>query len=160
MAIRDTVAPPYFNRLGIAMAMRTYRAYRELLVSSRWQKLSARGAHPQRLLWASTGSKDAATRDTFYVEALIAPGTINTVPEKTLLAFADHGRVGPVLPEDGGYAEEVLDELRREGVNDEVLAVRLQRVGVNNFTESWRLLMQRIQNKSLLPRMSTNALVA
>ena len=84
--------PDLRNRLGIAIARRTYKAYRELLASPRWQRLAAAGAHPQRLLWASTGTKDPAAPDTLYVEALAAPDTVNTMPEKTLLAFADHGR--------------------------------------------------------------------
>ena len=93
------------NRLGIAIAKRTYKAYRELLASPRWQKLAAAGARPQRLLWASTGTKDPDASDTLYVEALAAPDTINTMPEKTLLAFADHGESNGAMPADGGDAE-------------------------------------------------------
>ncbi len=147
-AVKDDVAPPLQNRLGIAMAMRTYQAYRELLASARWQKLAAAGARPQRLLWASTGGKDPAVRDTLYIEALAAPGTINTIPEKTLLAFADHGLVGSPLPADGGYADAVIDEFRREGIDDEALAARLQREGVDAFAKSWHQLMLRIREKS------------
>ena len=106
---------------------------------------------PQRLLWASTGTKDPAAPDTLYVEALAAPDTINTIPDKALLAFADHGKVGAPLPADGGYAEAVLEEFRREGVDDEALAARLQREGVEAFTASWSALMLRIGEKSLQP---------
>src|SRR6266581_1216257 len=93
VAIKDQVAPRFHNRLGIAIAMRTYKAYREMLASPRWQKLAKAGGHPQRLLWASTGTKDPAAPDTLYIEAFAAPDTINTMPDKTLLAFADHGQV-------------------------------------------------------------------
>ena len=148
-AVKEKVAPQFHNRLGIAIAMRTYKAYRELLASKRWQKLAAAGARPQRLLWASTGTKDAAAPDTLYVEALAATDTINTIPEKTLHAFADHGHVGAALPADGGYADAVLEEFRREGVDDEVLAARLQREGVEAFAKSWGGLMARINEKSV-----------
>ena len=122
-----------------------------IFASDRWHKLAAAGARPQRLLWASTGSKDPAAPDTFYVEALAAPGTINTIPEKTLLAFGDHGKLGASLPADGGFAEAVLEEFRREGVDDEALAARLQREGVQAFANSWSGLMARIQEKSSQP---------
>jgi len=125
--------PALHNRLGIAIAMRTYKAYRDLLASPRWLALAEAGAKPQRLLWASTGTKDPAARDTLYVEALAAPDTVNTIPEKTLLAFAEHGRVGAVLPIDGGYAEAVIEEFRREGVDIDALAARLQREGAEAF---------------------------
>jgi transaldolase len=137
------------NRLGIAVAQRTYRAYRELLASPRWQGLAQAGARPQRLLWASTGTKDPAAPDTLYVEALAAPDTVDTIPEKTLQAFADHGKVGPVLPADGGDAEAVLDAFRRAGVDDEALAARLQREGAEAFASSWEALLARIREKSV-----------
>jgi transaldolase len=148
VAVREEISPQYHNRLGIAMAMRTYKAYRELLASARWQKLARAGAHPQRLLWASTGTKDPAAPDTLYVQALAAPDTIDTIPEKTLLAYADHGRAGAALPADGGYAEAVLEEFRREGVDDEALAARLQREGADAFAKSWSALLSRIGEKS------------
>ena len=91
VAVNEEISPPFHNRLGIAIAMRTYKAYRNLLKSERWQRCARAGARPQRLLWASTGSKDPTGADTLYVEALAAPDTITTIPEKTLLAFADHG---------------------------------------------------------------------
>lgn len=146
-AVRDDVAPTFHNRLGIAIAMRTYKAYRDLLASPRWLKLANAGALSQRLLWASTGTKDPAAPDTLYVQALAAPDTINTIPEKTLLAFADHGKVGVGLPADGGYAEAVLEEFRREGIDDEALAARLQREGADAFAASWQVLLSRIEEK-------------
>jgi transaldolase len=147
--VREDISPQYHNRLGIAIAMRTYKAYCDLLLSDRWKNLAAAGAKPQRLLWASTGTKDPAAPDTLYVEALAAAHTINTVPEKTLLAFADHGKVDGPLPVDGGYAEAVLDEFRREGIDDDALAARLQREGVEAFGKSWSDLLARIREKSV-----------
>ena len=148
VAVKEEISPEYHNRLGIAIAMRTYKAYRDLLASARWQKLAKAGAHPQRLLWASTGTKDPAAPDTLYVEALAAPDTIDTIPDKTLLAYADHGKLGKPLPVDGGYAEAVLEEFRREGVDDDALAARLQREGADAFTKSWNALLARIREKS------------
>ena len=147
VGVKQEVASPFHNRLGIAIAMRTYKAYGELLASQRWQRLAAAGARPQRLLWASTGTKDPAASDTLYVQALAAPDTINTLPEKTLLAFADHGHVEHVLPLDGGYAEDVIEEFHREGVDDDALAARLQREGVDAFATSWHALLTRIREK-------------
>ncbi|HQW21323.1 MAG TPA: transaldolase [Rhodocyclaceae bacterium] len=149
VAVREEISPQYHNRLGIAIAMRTYKAYRDLLASARWQKLAQAGAHPQRLLWASTGTKDPAASDTLYIDALMAPDTINTLPEKTLFAFAEHGKINAMLPVDGGYAEAVIEEFRREDVDDEVLAVRLQHEGVDAFVKSWSALLSRIEEKSL-----------
>ena len=148
VGVKEEISSPFHNRLGIAMAMRTYRTHRELLASERWQKLAAAGARPQRLLWASTGTKDAAEPDTLYVQALVAPDTIDTLPEKTLLAFTDHGRVGAAMPADGGYADAVLEEFRREGVDDDALAQRLQREGVDAFATSWHAMLSRIAEKS------------
>ncbi len=138
------------NHLGIAIAMRTYKAYRDLLASKRWRKLANSGALPQRLLWASTGTKDPAALDVLYIEALAAPDTINTIPEKTLLAFAEHGKVKNILPVDEGYAEEVLAEFTREGINDEALAADLQIDGTESFAKSWRDLLACIASKSAL----------
>ena len=148
VAVKDAVSPALRNRLGIAIAMQTYQAYRELLVSSRWQKLADAGSRPQRMLWASTGTKDPAAPDTLYIEALAAPDTINTIPEKTLHAFADHGKLGAAMPVDGGDAEAVLDAFRREGVDDEALAARLQVEGAEAFSRSWRALLSSLQSKS------------
>ena len=147
VAVTQDVAPHLHNRLGIAIAMRTYKAYCDLLQSDRWKRLAAAGAQPQRLLWASTGTKDPTVPDTLYVQALAAPGTINTLPEKTLLAFADHGEVHQALPTDGGYAEVVIEEFIREGVDVDALAERLQREGVATFATSWRDLMAVIGEK-------------
>jgi len=147
-AVKDKVRFEYHNRLGIAVAMRTYKAYRDLLASERWRKLAASGAMPQRLLWASTGTKDPAASDVLYIEALAAPDTINTIPEKTLLAFAEHGKVKNVLPADGGDAEAVLADFTRDGVDDKAIAARLQREGTEAFAKSWSDLMSRIASKS------------
>jgi transaldolase len=147
VAVQEQTSLPFHNRLGIAIAMRTYEAHCELLRSERWQRLAAAGAQAQRLLWASTGTKDPAAPDTLYVQALAAPGTINTLPEKTLLAFADHGKVGAPLHADGGYAEVVIEEFHREGIDDEALAAQLQREGVDAFASSWHVLLTRIREK-------------
>ncbi len=150
VAVKGELPPRYHNRLGIAIAMRTYKAYRDLLASARWQKLAKAGAHPQRLLWASTGTKDPAAPDTLYIEALAAPDTINTIPEKTLQAFADHGKVGAAVPVGGGNAEEVIEEFRGQGIDDEALATRLQREGADAFVKSWKALLSRIGEKRSL----------
>ena len=145
--IQETVAAQYRNRLGIAVAMRTYKAYRDLLASGRWRQLAAAGAQPQRLLWASTGTKDPAVPEALYVEALAAPGTVDTMPEKTLKAFAAQGHVGAPMPVDGGYAEPLLDEFRREGVDIDALAARLQKDGAEAFAKSWRGLINGLDEK-------------
>jgi transaldolase len=142
VAVAKQLPPALRNRLGLAIARRTYKVYRELLASPRWLRLAAAGARPQRLLFASTGTKDPAARDTLYVDALAAPDTINTLPEKTLEAFADHGRVSGVLPTDGGDAESVIAECRRAGVDDAALAARLQQEGAAAFTASWKDLLE------------------
>lgn len=147
VAIKDKVSDVLRNRLGIAIAMRTYKAYRDLRASKRWQKLADAGARPQRLLWASTGTKDPAASDTLYLEALAAPDTINTIPEKTLLAFAEHGKVKAALPLDGGGAEALLTEFARARVDNAALAANLQREGTAAFAKSWRDLMDRITAK-------------
>jgi len=153
VAVKQEVDPPFHNRLGIAIAMRTYKAHCDLLASERWQRLAAAGARAQRLLWASTGTKDPAAPDTLYVQALAAPGTIITLPEKTLLAFADHGKVERPMPADGCYAEAVIEEFRREGVDDDALAARLQREGVDVFATSWHALLTRIREKCKSPQV-------
>ena len=150
VAVKDRVAKPLRNRLGIAIAKQTYRAYRELLASSRWKRLLAAGARPQRLLWASTGTKDPDASETLYVEALAAPDTVNTMPEKTLLAFADHGRTATALPDDGGDAETVLANFARAGVDATALASDLQQEGTVSFASSWNDLMDCIASKSAL----------
>ncbi|HYM47982.1 MAG TPA: transaldolase [Burkholderiaceae bacterium] len=147
-AVSDKVPAPLRNRLGIAVAAQTYRAYRELLASSRWRKLADAGAQPQRLLWGSTGTKDPNASDTLYVEALAAPDTINTLPEKTLRAFADHGQLDGAMAEDGGDAEAVLKEFAQAGIDVDALAMQLQREGAQSFAKSWKALLQRIADKS------------
>jgi transaldolase len=148
VAVRDNVPKAFRNRLGIAIAKRTYKVYCDLLASPRWQKLAAAGARPQRLLWASTSTKDPDASDSLYVEALAAPDTINTIPEKTLLAFADHGHVKGALPVEGGDAEEVLAEFTQIGVDHTALAAQLQSEGTETFDKSWRDLMDCIAAKS------------
>ena len=135
------------NRLGIAIAGLTYRAHRALLAAPRWQALAAAGAAPQRLLWASTGSKETTMSDTLYVSALAAPDTINTLPEKTLRAFADHGRVDEAMPADGGEADAILAEIALIGLDIDALAARLQHEGVESFATSWRRLLQRVADQ-------------
>jgi transaldolase len=147
-AIKDQTPQVLHNRLGIAIANRVYKCYRELLASPRWQKLVEAGARPQRLLWGSTGSKDPDASDTLYIEALVAPDTINTMPDKTLLAFAEHGEVKTTMPSDGGDAEAVLAAFARVNVDDVVLAAKLQREGVQSFAESWNELMDCIAAKN------------
>ena len=147
VAVKDTVPPALRNRLGIAISQIAYREYRRLLAAPGWRALAAAGARPQRLLWASTGTKDPDASDTLYVEALAAPDTIDTIPEKTLAAFADHGRVNGVLPLDGGDAEAVLGEFTRAGVDDAALAARLQVEGAASFTKSWKDLLDRVATK-------------
>jgi transaldolase len=147
-AIADTAPPALRNGLGIAVGKQAYRAYRELLASARWKALEAAGAKPQRLLWASTGTKDPAAPDTLYVEALAAPDTIDTIPEKTLRAFADHGRVDGVMAVDGGDAEQALQRYADAGIDTEALATRLQQEGAASFVKSWQQLLQRIDDKA------------
>jgi transaldolase len=148
-AVNATVPAELRNRLGIAVAARTYRAYRELLASPRWEKLAAAGARSQRLLWASTGTKDPKASETLYIEALAAPDTIATIPEKTLRAFAERGQLKGVLPADGGDAEAVLARFRSAGVDVDRVATELQHEGVQAFTKSWSELMERIASKSV-----------
>ena len=147
-AVMGKVPEELQNRLGIAIAKRTYKAYRDLLASPRWQKLARAGAQPQRLLWASTGTKDPKASDVLYISALAAPDTINTMPEETLLAFADHGKVNDVLPVDGGDAEEILARFAKAGVDNAALATQLQREGALSFDKSWKELMDTIASKS------------
>ena len=147
-AVMGKVPKELQDRLGIAIAKRTYKAYRDLLASPRWQKAAGAGALPQRLLWASTGTKDPKASDVLYIKALAAPDTINTIPEKTLLAFADHGALGDLLPEDGGDAESVIAAFAKAGVDHEQLAADLQSEGAVSFVESWKDLLTCIEAKS------------
>jgi transaldolase len=147
-AVQDKVPAALRGRLGIAIAGRTYRAYRELLNSPRSRDLAAAGARPQRLLWASTGTKDPQASDVLYIEALAAPDTINTIPDTTLLAFADHGEVRGTMAEDGGHAESVLAEFEQAEVDVAALAADLQREGAEAFVKSWNGLLECIAAKS------------
>jgi transaldolase len=146
-AVAEKIPDDLRDRLGIAVAKLAYKAYRELLDSDRWLRLANAGARPQRLLWASTGTKDPEARDVFYVEALAAPLTINTIPDKTLMAFADHGTVGALMPADGGDAEQVLAEFASVGIDRVALAEELQRDGADAFDESWKSLLATIESK-------------
>ena len=136
------------GRLGIAIAKRTYKAYRELLDSPRWQRVYNAGARPQRLLWASTGTKDPEASDVLYAKALAAPFTVNTMPEQTLKALADHGELGDILPADGGDCEEVLAEFAKAGVDIDALATRLQHEGAASFDKCCYELMTVSASKS------------
>jgi len=136
------------DRLGIAVAQQTYKAYRGLLDSPRWQRLANAGARLQRLLWASTGTKDPKASDVIYAKALAAPFTVNTMPEATLKALADHGELGPILPAHGGDSEEVVSRFSRAGIDVRVLAARLQDEGARSFVKSWEELLECIASKS------------
>ncbi len=147
-AVADRVPRELRNRLGIAIAMRTYRAHCELLAGTRWRALAAAGAVKQRLLWASTGSKDPQAPPDMYISALAAPDTIDTMPEKTLLSFAAQGQINSVMPPDGGDAETVLQRFAGAGIDVDALASRLQTEGASSFVRSWTELMQSIADKS------------
>jgi transaldolase len=136
------------NRLGIAVAMRTYQAYRSVLDSPRWQRVFNAGARPQRLLWASTGTKDPKASDILYVKALAAPFTVNTMPEATLKALAEHTELGSILPADGGDCEEVLAQFAKAGIDIDALATQLQDEGAKTFVKSWNELMEVIESRS------------
>ena len=136
------------NQLGNAMAGRIYAAVRTLQASPRWQRAQNAGARPQRLLWASTGTKDPEASDLLYVKALASPYTVNTMPEKTLLAFVDHGVVGSPLTTDGREAEEVIASHSRAGVNIDAVAVQLQDAGAKSFVKSWNALLERLVEKT------------
>jgi transaldolase len=147
-AVAGKVPQELQNRLGIAIAMRTYRAHCELTAGKRWRDLAAAGARKQRMLWASTGTKDPKASPTLYIDALAAPDTINTMPEKTLLAFAAQGQIQSVMPTDGGDAEAVLARFTAAGIDLDALARKLQVEGAQSFVKSWTELMQSITEKS------------
>ena len=147
-AVKDRVPQALRNQLGIAIAKRTYKAYRALLGSPRWQRVFNAGARPQRLLWASTGTKDPGASDVLYIKALAAPFTVNTMPEGTLKALADHGALGGILTADGGDGEEVLARFASAGIDVDALASQLQDEGAKSFVSSWRDLMDVIAGKS------------
>ena len=134
-AVAARVPESLRSRLGIAMAGRVYKAYRDLLDSPRWQRSFNAGARPQRLLWASTGTKDPKASDVLYIKALAAPFTVNTMPEATLKALADHGEIGPMLPADGGDCEDVLAQFAEAGIDLDALAAQLQDEGAKSFVK-------------------------
>ncbi len=148
-AIAATAPDALKNRLGIAIGQRCYKAYRELLASAQWQRAMNAGARPQRLLWASTGTKDPKASDTLYIKALASPFTVNTMPEGTLKAMADHGEIGALLlPADGGDCEATLAKFAEAGIDIDALAARLQDEGAKSFVKSWKELMSVIESKS------------
>lgn len=154
VAIMEKAPEPLRDRLGIAIAMRTYKAYRELLATPRWQRALNFGARPQRLLWASTGTKNPKAPDVLYVKALAAPLTVNTMPDSTLKAFADHGEIRAAMPADGGDCEEVLTRFAKAGIDADALAAKLQEEGAKSFVKSWNDLMTVIDSKSAALRKS------
>jgi transaldolase len=147
-AVAGKVPPELTNHLGIAVGASAYKAYRELMASPRWQRVFNAGARPQRLLMASTGTKDPKASDILYVKALAAPLTVNTMPEATLKAFADHGELGPALSPDGGNSAAVLAQFATAGIDVGALAARLQEEGAASFVKSWNELMAVITSKS------------
>jgi len=154
VAVAGKVPTELNNQLGIAIARRIYKSYHELLSTPHWQRVYNYGARPQRLLWASTGTKDPKAPDVLYVESLAAPFTVNTMPEATLKAFADHGQTGHRMPADGGDCEHVLAEFTKAGVDLDALATQLQSEGAKAFTKSWNDLMDVIASKAEALRMA------
>ena len=149
VAVAGKVPAELVNRLGIAIAQRAYKAYCELLDLARFQRAANSGARAQRLLWASTGTKDPKASDSLYVKALAAPFTVNTMPEATLLAYGDHGEIGATLTPDGGDCEAVLAKFAKAGVDIDALAAQLQDEGAASFVKSWEALMVRIDDKRI-----------
>jgi transaldolase len=147
VAVTGKVPDALRDKLGIAVANRTYRAYRDLLGSPRWQRVYNAGARPQRLLWASTGTKDPKASDVLYIKALAAPFTVNTMPEGTLKALADHGEISEIMSADGGQCEAILDQFAKAGINVDALAAQLQEEGAKSFVASWNELMGVIESK-------------
>jgi len=148
VAVAGKVPQALNNQLGIAVSKRAYKAYLGLLSSPRWMRAYNAGARPQRLLWASTGTKDPKASDVLYVQALAAPFTVNTIPEATLKAIADHGAVGATMPIDGGDSDEVLARFAAAGIDVHALAAQLQDEGAKLFVKSWADLMGVITSKS------------
>jgi transaldolase len=148
-AVAGKVPEALNNWLGIAIAGRIYKAYLDQLISPRWRRVFNAGARPQRLLWASTGTKDPKASDTLYIKTLAAPFTVNTMPEATLKALADHGELGPIMATDGGDCEKVLAQFAQAGINVDTLAARLQDEGAKSFVKSWNDLMSVIDSKSI-----------
>jgi transaldolase len=159
-AVASKVPAELLNQLGIAIAKSTYKASSALLGSARWQRIYNLGGRPQRLLWASTGTKDPKASDILYVKALAAPFTVNTMPEGTLKALATHTDLGELLPTDGGNSEEVLGQFAKAGVEIDALAVQLQSEGAESFVKSWNDLMQVISSKTASLKAPTGRLSA
>jgi transaldolase len=147
-AVMDKVPESLRDKLGIAVAYQAYRDYRAMLASDRWQRLASMGARPQRLLFASTSTKDPRASDTLYIGGLAAPNTVNTMPDKTLLAFADHGKLDGVLSPDGGDCEDVLAAYEKAGISIAALAAQLQKEGAASFVSSWQDLLKSIDTKT------------
>jgi transaldolase len=148
-AVAGKVPETLANRLGIAIGQSCYKAYCDLIASPRCKRALNAGARAQRLLLASTGTKDPKASDILYIRSLAAPYTVNTMPEGTLKAFADHGEVGAAMPADGGDCETVLEQFAKAGVDIDALAARLQDEGAASFANSWNELMGVIASKSL-----------
>jgi transaldolase len=148
VAVEKKVPAELNNKLGIAIAQRAYKAYLTLLNSPHWQRVYNEGARPQRLLWASTGTKDPKASATLYIDALTAPFTVNTMPEATLKAFSEHTDVGAAMSADGGDCEQVLAQFTKAGINIDTLAAQLQEEGAKSFVKSWNDLLEVIKSKS------------
>jgi transaldolase len=147
-AVASKVTAELLNTYGIAVSQPTYRAYRDLLASDRWQRLENLGARPQRLLWASTGTKDPNASDILYIKALAAPNTVNTMPEPTLLAFADHGELGENMSPTGNTGDDTVARFEAIGIHLDDVAKTLQSEGAESFVASWSSMLSRIQVKS------------
>src|ERR1019366_2370418 len=148
VAVADKAPEALHNQLGIAVASGIYKAYLDLLSNPRWQRAYNAGARPQRLLWASTGTKDPKASDTLYIKTLAAPFTVNTMPEGTLKGFADHGEIGPIMAPEVGDGEKVLDQFAKAGIDVDALGAQLQEEGAESFVKSWNDLMECIASKS------------
>jgi transaldolase len=148
VAVASSVPEALINRLGIAVAGRIYKSYVDLAANARWRRAYNAGARPQRLLWASTGTKDPHASDTLYIQALASPFTVNTMPEETLISLADHGEIGAIMAANGGDCEEILGRFAKAGVTVDSLAARLQDEGAKSFTKSWNDLINVIESKS------------
>jgi transaldolase len=148
VAVQDQVPPQLRDRLAVAIGLQVYRAYRELMDSDRWQRLQNAGARMQRLLWASTSTKDPKAPDDLYLQCLGAPFTVTTVPEATLRAFHDHGHVGTPMPADGGDSDATLADFTGAGVDPDALAAKLQSDGATSFVDSWNDLIAHIDEQS------------
>jgi len=146
-AVMNKVPDALRDRLGIAIANRTYKAARGLLTSPRWERAYGAGAVPQRVLWASTGTKDPKASDVLYIKALAAPFTVNTMPEETLKALADHGELSTIMSADGNDCEAVLGQFSKAGIDVDALAAQLQEEGAKSFVASWNELMNVIASK-------------